>query len=72
MPPGNAQAVAPANLLVGTISMIASTSTSYMVLRGIVLPPSKFKINIQNNLGVAFPTSSSSTCLLYRYNEQAV
>lgn len=72
LPPGNAAAAPPANLLVGTMAMVPGVSTSSMVLRGIVLPPSFFKILIQNNLGVAFPSTSTSTCSLYRYYEQAV
>jgi len=61
-----------ANLLVGTITAAASVTTSVLILRGIVLTPGKFKIQIQNNLGVAFPATNTSTCSLYRYYEQAV
>jgi hypothetical protein len=71
-PPGATAGVAPANLLAGTIAMVASTSTSIMMARGLVLPPAKFKVLIQNGLGVAFPSTNTSTCLLYRYGEQAV
>lgn len=60
------------NLLVGVISSVASVATSVLVLRGIVLPPALFKIQVQNNLGVAFPATTTSTCKLYRYNEQAI
>lgn len=59
------------NLLVGVISAVASVATSVLVLRGIVLPPALFKIQIQNNMSVAFPATSTSTGKLYRYNEQA-
>jgi len=71
-PPGASAAAAPGNLTVGVISVVPSVSTSVMVLRGIVLPPSLFKILVQNQLGVAFPSSTTSTCQLFRYNEQAV
>lgn len=72
IPPGATAGPAPANLLVGTMAMVSGVSTSIMALRGIVLPPALFKIMIQNNLGVAFPSTSTSTCHLYRYYEQAV
>jgi hypothetical protein len=52
--------------------MVASTSTSIMVARGLVLPPSLFKVMIQNNLGIAFPSTNTSVCSLYRYGEQSV
>lgn len=71
-PPGNAAAQPPANLLAGTIVMVPSVSSSVMIARGLVLPPSLFTVLIQNNLGVAFPATNTSTCQLFRYNEQAV
>jgi hypothetical protein len=40
-------------------------------LRGIILPPQSFKLMVNNVLGVAFPATSTSTCKLYRYNEQS-
>lgn len=58
--------------LAGTISPPASTSVTVMQLRGIVLPPQSFKVMIRNVLGAAFPSTDTSTCKLYRYNEQAV
>lgn len=60
------------NMLVGVISSVPSVATSVLVLRGIVLPPALFKVQIQNNLGVAFPSTTTSTCKLYRFSEQAV
>jgi hypothetical protein len=71
-PPGTAAAAAPANLYAGTMTLVASVSTSVMVVRGLVLPPSLFKVMIQNQLGVALPSSTTSTCKLYRYSEQVV
>lgn len=47
-------------------------SIQYMQVRGLILPPAAFKIIIQNNLGVAFPSTTTSVCSLYRYNEQSV
>lgn len=60
-----------ASQLAGTWSGIAGT-IQFMQVRGIVLPPNKFKIVIQNNLGVAFPVSTTSTAKLLRYGEQDV
>lgn len=71
-PPGGTAALGPANLYAGTIAMVPSVSSSVMIARGLVLPPSLFKVMIWNNLGIAFPSSTTSTCKLYRYNEQAV
>ncbi len=71
-PPGASAAAAPSNLLAGTIMAVPSVSTSVLALRGIILPPSLFKIQIQNNLGVAFPATNTSVCSLYRYRLQSV
>jgi len=71
-PPGASAAAAPANLYAGTITLVGSVATSVMVARGLVLPPSLFKVLIQNGLGVSFPATTTSTCKLYRYGEQVV
>jgi hypothetical protein len=71
-PPGGSAAAAPANLCVGSILVVPSVSTSVLVLRGITLPPSHFKILIQNNLGVSLPATNTSACSLYRYRLQSV
>ena len=68
---GASAGVAPINLLAGTILLPAATGVQHMVLRGIILPPSLFKVQIQNNLGVALPSSGNS-CSLYRYRLQGV
>lgn len=47
-------------------------SVQFIQVRGIVLTPNKFKIAIQNNLGVALPATNTSACSLYRYGEQSV
>lgn len=56
--------------LVGTWSGPGG-SIRYVQVRGIVIPQ-KFKIVIQNNLGVALPATSTSVCSLRRYSEQSV
>lgn len=71
-PPGASANTAPSNLLAGTIMAVPGTSTSVLVLRGIIVPPALFKIQIQNNLGVAFPATNTSVCSLYRYRLQNV
>lgn len=60
-----------ASYLVGTGSFTAG-SIQYMQVRGLILTPNKFKIVLQNNLGVAFPSTNTSVCSLYRYGEQSV
>lgn len=71
-PPGGSAGATPASYQVGSI--VANPSTGFTVghLRGIVLPPYLFKIEIVNHLGVALPATSTSTCKLYRYGEQSV
>lgn len=70
---GSSTAGATANsYLVGTIAPPASTLVKTMALRGIALTPGLFKIMIQNNLGAAFPSTSTSTVKLRRYSEQGV
>ncbi len=71
-PPGATAGATPASYFVGTILANASAAFTVGQLRGIVLPPQNFKIEIQNVLGVSLPATSTSTCKLYRYNEQSV
>lgn len=71
-PPGGTAGLTPSNYMVGTIMANASAGFTAGHLRGIVLPPFHFKILIQNNLGVAFPSTNTSVLRLYRYREQAV
>lgn len=67
-----ASAGAPgASYLAGTGSFTAG-SLQFMQVRGLILTPNKFKIVIQNNLGVALPATTTSVCSLYRYGEQSV
>lgn len=65
-PPGGSAGAAPANLLAATYQAVASTSTTTMVVRDIPIPPGNFKVMIQNNLGVAFPSTNTSTCQIQR------
>lgn len=57
---------------VGSIVVPASTAAKVLQLRGFVLPPCNFKVMINNQLGVALPATTTSTCTLYRYSEQSV
>lgn len=50
----------------------AGGSVQYIQVRGIILSPTRFKIVIQNNLGVAFPATNTSVSSLYRYSEQSI
>ncbi|MDB5849795.1 MAG: hypothetical protein JWP29_3547 [Rhodoferax sp.] len=50
----------------------AGGSIQFMQVQGLILTPGKFKIVIQNNLGVALPATSTSVCSLYRYGEQSI
>ena len=65
-PPGSSGAAAPANLLVGTYQGVASASTSTIIVSNIPIPPYNFKVMIENVLGVAFPSTNTSTCQLQR------
>ena len=65
-PPGATAGAAPANYLVGTYQGVASTSTSTISVLNLPIPPYNFKIMIQNNLGVTFPATNTSTCQVQR------
>lgn len=52
---------------VDTVGTVAVTSYTNGTLRSILLPPTKFKIGLVNELGAAF--NSSVTVKLRRYNE---
>lgn len=64
-PPGGTAGAAPLGLSYA-FPMVASTSTQTIVCPNIPLPPYNFKVMIQNNLGVAFPSTNTSTCQLQR------
>lgn len=71
--PGSAGTTFTATYFVGSISSvdtvgtIAVTSFTNGVLRSILLPPTKFKIGLVNELGASF--NSSVTVKLRRYSE---
>lgn len=65
-PPGGSAGAAPLNYLVGTYQGVPSTSTSTISVLNIPIPPYSFKIMIQNNLGVTFPATNTSTCQVQR------
>jgi hypothetical protein len=63
----------PSTYFVGSILANASATFRRGFLRGIILPPFKFKLNIQHLLhGSTAFNSSGNTLTLYRYNEQGV
>lgn len=64
-PPGASAAAAPAGLSY-VFPMVASVSTSNIACMNIPIPPYNFKVQIQNNLGVTFPATNTSTCQLQR------
>lgn len=64
-PPGASAAAAPLGLSY-SFPMVASVTTSTIICPNIPLPPNLFKVQIQNNLGVAFPSTNTSTCQLQR------
>lgn len=64
-PPGATAGPAPLSLSY-SFQQIASTSTTTIVCPNIPILPYNFKVQIQNNLGVAFPATSTSTCQLQR------
>jgi hypothetical protein len=50
----------PRNLLVGAFVVIATTNMQRIVLRGVPLPPAKFKLLVRNNTDQAFAASPST------------
>lgn len=69
-PPGLSAAAAPAIYWVGQILANVSASFTRGVCRGIILPPYHYAILIQNNLGVALPSSASNALTGYAYREE--
>jgi hypothetical protein len=64
-PPGSTAGAAPIGLSY-SFPQVASASTSTIVCPNLPIPPYNFKIQIQNNLGVALPSTNTSTCQLQR------
>ena len=71
-PPGGSAGATPTIYLAGSIPAIASANFTIGVLRGVILPPGKFKVEARNNLGVAFPASDLNELKGYKYSEQVV
>ena len=69
-PPGASAAAAPAGLAY-SFPQVPSVSTTTIVCPNIPIPPYNFKVQIQNNLGVAFPPTNTSTCQLQRKGVQS-
>lgn len=69
-PPGGSAAAAPAGLAY-VFPMVASVSTQYIACPNIPIPPYLFKVQIQNNLGVTFPATNTSTCQIQRKGLQS-
>lgn len=64
-PPGTTAGAAPSSLSY-TFQQVGAVSTSTIVCRDIPIPPYSFMVQIQNNMGVAFPATSTSTAKLQR------
>jgi hypothetical protein len=64
-PPGGSAGAAPVGLSY-SFPMVASVSTQTIICPNIPIPPYNFKVQIQNNLGVSFPATNTSTCQMQR------
>lgn len=64
-PPGGTAGAAPLHHSYA-FDLVASTSTSTIVCPNIPIPPYNYRVMIQNNLGVAFPATNTSTCQMQR------
>lgn len=64
-PPGATAGAAPLYLSY-TFPLVPSVSTSTIVCPNIPIPPYNFKVQIQNNAGVTFPATNTSTCQMQR------
>jgi hypothetical protein len=60
-----------AQYLAGSVVLPASTAVGVIIVPGLILPPAHFKIMINNQLGVTFPSNNNCLCRLYRYGEEA-
>ena len=70
-PPSSTGAV-PGTYWVGNIGANASATFRRGFLRGVVLPPFKFKLNLYNGLANGAWNATGNVCTLYPYNEQSV
>lgn len=70
-PPGGSAGTTPAGYWVGNIIANASANFTSGLLQRVDLTPGFFRIEIRNQLGVAFPSTNTSTLKLYRYSLQS-
>lgn len=71
-PPSGTGAV-PSNYWVGNILANASATFRRGFLRGVVLPPTKFKLDLYHGLhGSTAWNATGNVCTAYLYNEQSV
>ncbi len=71
-PPGTSAGLTPPQYFVGAIHANPSVSFTSGTLREVVLPPGKFVVTVQQNLGANTPTSNSATFQAYPYNDTGV
>jgi hypothetical protein len=71
-PPGSTAADITGTYYIGQISSVKrnNTVTNFTsgALRGVVIPPFKFKVVVFNELGVALPSNNNTICEGKRYN----
>lgn len=47
--------------------MVIASGFQHGMLRGVIIPPGRFKVQLENNLGVAFPATDTSACEGFKY-----
>ncbi len=58
----------PAQYKVGEIpGMAIASGFRYGLLAGVIIPPGKFKIQIENNMGASFPSNNNNACEGFKY-----
>lgn len=69
-PPGTTLATlqAQATILWATVPCDVAASTHDICVRGLPLPPQKFKIVLENQLGATIPNNTNSTVKIETYN----
>lgn len=58
------------NFLARRFEPPASTALGIIIVPRLVLPAGYFKVMINNQLGVSFPSTNNSLCRLYRFGER--
>lgn len=61
----------PENYRVGNFVAVPSTTFRRGIIRGVVLPPTKFKCGVMQVLGAAF-NATGNTVVIYPFNEQSL